>query len=333
MRFRKSLILAVIVLVAGALACNLPMGGPKPTPAPTDSGFAVPTQAGATAPADDPAAETPVPGEPASTQPVDQPPPSEPEDKRVTLATTDSLSSFGLLQQLVNDFQNKTGYEVKIETGGAGRAFRLGEKYVADVLLVNEPGTEQKYLAEGYAKDRQIVMHTDYVLLGPQEDPAGVKGSANAVEALKKIATQQAKFVSRTVESPVSALEARLWKNAGITPSGAWYIPTEEGVVGAVKIASDKGAYILAARSSFLEFKGKSDNNQLAIVLEGDPALFDVYHVLPGNGDRSPKLNTAGAQAFVDYILSPEAQAIISATGKDVYGEPIFFGDAGKGDY
>jgi tungstate transport system substrate-binding protein len=263
---------------------------------------------------------------------VDQPQAGGPANNKLTVATTDSLSSSGLLPLLIDDFQNKTGYEVKVEAGGAGRAFRLGEKFVADVLLVNDPGTEQKYLKDGYAKDRQIVMHTDYVLLGPADDPAGVKGSANAVEALKKIADKKALFYSRSTESSLSALEARLWKNAGITPSGSWYVKTEEGVVGSVKIASDKGAYTLAARSSYLEAKNKN-NSKLAIVLEGDPALFDIYHVLPGNGDKSPKINTAGAQAFVEYILSPEAQAIISAAGKDVYGEPIFFGDAGKGDY
>lgn len=330
---RKPLYLVLLVLVAAALACNLPMGEPKTTPAPTDSGFAAPTQPGATTAAVDPAA-TPATGEAPAEQPTSAAPGavSQPENTKLTLATTDSLSTSGLLALLVNDFQTRTGYEIKIEAGGAGRAFRLGEKFVADILLVNDPGTEQKYLSEGFAKERLIVMHTDFVLLGPADDPAGVKGSANAVEAFKKIATKQAKFVTRGDESPISVLENRLWKNAGLTPSGNWYIKSEEGVVGTVKIASDKQAYVLTARSTYLETKSKNVST-LQVVLEGDPALFDVYHVLPGNPDKSPKINDAGAQAFKQYLLSPEGQAIIAAFGSDVYGQPLFFGDAGKSDY
>ncbi len=339
MHYQKPLSLVILVLVAAALACNLPMGGPKPTAAPTDAGFAAPTQPGATAAAVDPAAAAPAAGTPAAGEaPAEQPASpapgavSAPENNKFTLATTDSLANSGLLTLLVNDFQTRTGYEVKIEAGGAGRAFRLGEKFVADILFVNDPGTEQKYLSEGFAKERLIVMHTDFVLLGPADDPAGVKGSANAVEALKKIATKQAKFITRGDESPVSTLETRLWKNAGLTPSGSWYIKSEEGVVGTVKIASDKQAYVLAARATYLEAKSKNAST-LAVVLEGDPALFDVYHVLPGNPDKSPKINDAGAQAFKQYLLSPEGQAIIAAFGSDAFGQPVFFGDAGKGDY
>lgn len=315
----------ILALVVSLLACSLPSAAttPEATPAPTDAGFQPPTEAAGSAP-------TPAETEPSAQESPVAPPAAGGEgiDKEITLASTESLAKSGLLGKLVDAFQNATGYRVKLELGGAGRAFRLGEKYVADVLLVNEPGSEIKFISDGYGKDRILVFHTDYVIVGPADDPAGIKGLPSAVEALKKIAGAQAKFITRNTESEVLRREKRLWADAGVNPSGDWYIPAvDAGMVGVLKLASDKKAYTLTDRATFLDNKG---NLQLVILVEGDPALFDPYHVVTGNPDRSPKINAVVSQAFVDFLLSPQAQEIIAQFGVDTYGEPIFFADGGK---
>lgn len=330
MSHRTFLALCFSLLILSALACSLPFGGsktPEAPAAPTDAGFAPPTQPGGEA--GTPAAAAPADATPGAAQPADPNKASKPENAKVTLGATSSLSESGLLNTLIIGFMNATGYEVVPEIGGAGRAFRLGEKYITDVLLVNEPGSEQKFIKDGYGKDRIPVFHADFLLLGPSNDPAGVKGMTSAIEALKKIATTQSKFVTRGDDSPAAMRENQLWKKAGITPSGDWYIKTGEGVVGAVKIASDKQAYILVARTTYLEAKTKSEI-KLEVLVQGDTELFDTFHVITGNPEKSAKINYDGAMAFANYLNSPDIQALIAGYGVDKYGEPIYFPDAGK---
>lgn len=320
----------VVILALSALACNIPFlaSQPEATPAPTDAGFELPTQEvdpGQAPEATEPALmETPEAGA--------VPPEESSEggtvvegDKRLTLATTDSLANTGLLDQLIGRFMEQTGYQIVLELGGAGRAFRLGEKYVADVLLVNNPGNEVTFVSEGYGRDRVRVFHADYVIVGPADDPAGVKGASDAVDAFKKIAGGSGKFVTRAVDAPEILLEKRLWGLAGITPSGEWYhTATDAGPVAVLKLASDKKAYALIDRVTFLQnLSGVS----LEIVYAGDTALIDPYNVVTVNPDKSPKINYPAAQAFVEFLKSPAAQELIAQFGVETYGQPIYFAD------
>jgi tungstate transport system substrate-binding protein len=314
---RKTIWFLLLTLVLSALACNLPVPGSAPTAAPTDAGFQAPTQPAiqeTVEPGATPAAQTtpqaPAPGAPA------------PENKKLTLGTTSVLVGTGLIDQLLGPFQARTGYEVTVEKGGAGRAIKLGEKYVADVLLVNEPGSEIKFVEEGNGKDRLPVMYADYVLVGPASDPAGVKGAAKAKEAFKKIADAKALFVTRSDNLGAQSAETKLWKAAGVTPEGDWYVFSEQGPVGALKQASDGQGYTLIDRATFLENKGQT---QLEILYEGDELMRDYYHVVTVNPERSPKINYPAAQALAQFLTSPEAQAIIQQNSVDRFGQPIFF--------
>jgi len=317
MRQRKIIWYLLLTLVLSAFACNLPQTGSAPTSAPTDSGFQAPTQ-----PAEQEAVEpSAMPG--AQTTPESPAPgAAAPKDKELKLATTSILVGSGLIDQLLSQFQAKTGYQVELEKGGAGRAIKLGEKYVVDVLLVNEPGSEIKFIEDGNGRDRLPVMYTDYVIVGPASDPAGIKSAAKAKEAFKKIADAQALFVTRSDNLGDQGAETKLWKAAGVTPQGDWYVFSDQGPVGALKLASDGQGYSLTDRATFLENK---DLLQLEVLYEGDELLRDYYHVVTVNPDRSPKINYPAAQALAQFLTSPEAQAIIQQIGVDQYGQPIFF--------
>lgn len=327
------MIAPILALILTAVACNLPApaGGPDVTPAPTDSGFQLPTEPGD--PAQPPAETAPPAGEgtpaientPAGPAPVSG---GQPVNKRLTLASTDSLSKSGLLGILVNTFMQTHNYQVRVELGGTGRGFRLAEKYIVDVLLVNDVGTELAFMRAGNGRDRVWVMHTDYVIVGPEDDPAKIKGSADGAEAFKKIAGSGSKFVTRGAASEIMIRENSLWKKAGINPAGDWYITaTDAGMVGTLKLASDKKAYTLIDRATFLENQSKF---KLVLLYEGSEDLFNKYHVITVNPDKSPKVNYDAAQAFVQFLTSPQAQEIIARHQADQFGQPIFFADAGK---
>jgi tungstate transport system substrate-binding protein len=322
---RRNLWLTILslTLIASMLACSLPFGGASPTAAPTDSGVQPPTQEG-----EQPTGEAITPGAPEETsQPAA--PGAKPANNKLTVAVTTAIAQSGLLEQILPMFQNQTGYQIKLETGGAGRAFKLGEKGLIDVMLVDDPGGELKYIKDGYGKDRVLVMHSDFVLIGPADDPAGVKGASSAVEAFKKIASAQAKFVARGDDSAVSKAEANIWEKAGMTPGGDWYTKAEQGMEGTLKLASDKKAYCLTDRETYLKNKASV---KLEILYEGDPDMFYVYHAITSDPAKSTKINEAGAQAFVQFINSPEIQAIIAQWGVTQYGQPIYFADAGKSE-
>jgi len=317
MRQRKTIWFLLLTLMLSAVACNLPQSGPASTPAPTDSGLQAPTQSAIVETAEPgvmPGAET-TPEAPA-------PGVAAPENDKLALGTTSILVGSGLIDQLLGPFKAQTGYEIKVEKGGAGRALKLGEKYVVDVLLVNEPGSEIKFVEEGYGRDRLPVMYADYIIVGPASDPANIKTAAKAKEAFKKIADAQALFVTRSDNLGTQGAETKIWKAAGVTPQGDWYVFSDQGPVGALKQASDGQGYTLTDRATFLENK---DQLQLEVLYEGDELLRDYYHVVTVNPDRSSKINYPAAQALVQYLTSPEAQAIIQQNGVDRFGQPIFF--------
>lgn len=253
--------------------------------------------------------------------------PARAQGATVILATTTSTQDSGLLDVLVPLFEKKTGHTVKTIAVGTGQALTLGDRGEADVVLVHAPKLELEYLAKGNLINRRLVMHNDFILVGPPEDPAGIKEVKKAADALKKIAERQAKFVSRGDNSGTHNKEKALWKTAGITPKGSWYIESGQGMGATLTIAAEKGAYTLTDRATYLAFKKRI---QLAVLLEADPPLLNIYHVMEVNPARYPRVNGAGGKVFADFMVSPEAQAVIKGFGVEKYGEPLFFPDAGK---
>jgi tungstate transport system substrate-binding protein len=253
--------------------------------------------------------------------------PTEGQRSVVILATTTSTQDSGLLDVLVPLFEKKSGYTVKTIAVGTGQSLAMAVRGDADVVLVHAPTLERKYLQEGALINRRLVMHNDFVIVGPAGDPAGCKGLAAAVKAMRQIAEAKATFVSRGDNSGTHTVERDLWREAGVTPAGPWYLQSGQGMGATLRIASEKRAYTVTDRGTFLALK---KNVQLDIVVERDPLLLNVYSVLEANPARHPRVNHAGARAFADFLVSPEAQAVIKTFGVEKYGEPLFFPDAGK---
>jgi tungstate transport system substrate-binding protein len=250
-----------------------------------------------------------------------------PENPNLILATTTSTQDSGLLDELIPGFQEKLGYVVKTVAVGSGEAMKMGQECNADVLLVHSPAAEKDFMDNGYGSNRDLVMHNDFIIVGPATDPAGIKGSATAAEAFTKIADSQSKFVSRGDDSGTHSKEKGIWKAAGITPEGDWYLESGQGMGATLTIASEQGAYTLTDRATYLANK---DNYQLDNLVEGDAGLLNVYHVIVVNPENCSSVNNDGAIAFSDYIVSPEAQTMIGNFGTEKYGQPLFTPDAGK---
>ncbi len=250
-----------------------------------------------------------------------------PENPNLILATTTSTQDSGLLDVLVPDFQEKTGYIVKTVAVGSGEAMKMGQECNADVLLVHSPAAEKDFMENGYGSNRDLVMHNDFIIVGPASDPAGIKGSATAAEAFTKIADSQSPFISRGDDSGTHSKEKGIWKAAGITPEGDWYLESGQGMGATLIIASEQEAYTLTDRATYLANK---DNYQLENLVEGDAGLLNVYHVIEVNPENCSTVNNEGAIAFADYIVSPETQTLIGSFGTEKFGQPLFTPDAGK---
>ena len=290
--------------------------------------FALVACGGDTEPAAAPAAGTATAAVAAQT-PTPGPTPPKPARPDMILATTTSTQDSGLLDVLVPAFQKATGYQVKVIAVGSGAAMQMGERGDADVLLVHSPADEEKFVADGFGIERTLIMHNDFVVVGPASDPAALKGSKTAAEVMKKIADKKATFVSRGDNSGTDVLEKNLWKAGGVTvPKGqSWYLETGQGMGATLTIAREKQGYTVTDRATLLAFTGKSD---LLILLEADPALLNVYHVLVLNPAKLPKTNTDGGRAFRDFLVKAETQKMIGDFGKEKYGQALFFADAGK---
>ncbi len=250
------------------------------------------------------------------------------QQKTIILATTTSTQDSGLLDVLIPVFEKKTGYFVKTIAVGSGQAMAMGRKGEADVLLVHSPDAEKKFVADGYGVNRRLVMHNDFIVVGPPTDPAEIKGIKSAVEAFKKIASSKAIFISRGDNSGTHAKEKAIWEATGLKYEGEkWYQQTGLGMGQTLNVASEKKAYTLADRGTYLALKKRLDLNVLA---EGDAILLNIYHVIEVNSTKFPKVNAAGGKAFADFMVSKEAQEIIKTFGADKFGSPLFFPDAGK---
>lgn len=248
--------------------------------------------------------------------------------KTIILATTTSTQDSGLLDALLPVFEKQTGYFVKTIAVGSGQAMTMGKKGEADLLLVHSPDAEKKFMAEGGGINRRLVMHNDFILLGPAADPAKIKGAKTSVDALKKISSASALFLSRGDNSGTHAKEKALWKGAGINPEGQkWYQQTGLGMGQTLNVASEKKGYTLADRGTWLALK---KNLGLELLVQGDASLLNIYHLIEVNPAKWPKVNTAGAKALSDFILSRKAQDMIRTFGVSKFGAPLFFPDAGK---
>lgn len=257
-------------------------------------------------------------------------PASAADGKNLILATTTSTQDTGLLDLLNPMFEKKTGYFVKTIAVGSGQAMAMGSKGEADVLLVHSPAAEKKFMEEGSGVNRKLVMHNDFIIVGPPSDPAGVKGMKSAPEAVKQIAAKGALFLSRGDNSGTHAKEKDLWKKAGVNPEGQkFYQQTGLGMGQTLNVAAEKKGYTLADRGTYLSLK---KNLGMDILVEGDKTLLNIYHVIVVNPEKFPKVNTSAARAYADFVVSKDVQAIIGKFGVDKYGSPLFFPDAGKPD-
>jgi tungstate transport system substrate-binding protein len=252
---------------------------------------------------------------------------AKPQIPNLILATTTSTQDSGLLDVLVPDFEQKTGYTVKTVAVGSGEAMKMGQECNADVLLVHSPAAEETFMSNNYGSDRRLVMHNDFVIVGPAADPAGINGIKTAVEAFTKIADSQSPFISRGDDSGTNAKELAIWKSANITPEGDWYIESGQGMLATLQIASEKSAYTLTDRATYLSNKA---NLQLDILVQGDAPLLNIYHVIVVNPANCPTVNNAGAIAFADYMVSADTQTLIGNFGVDKFGGALFTPDAGK---
>ncbi len=250
------------------------------------------------------------------------------QQKTVILATTTSTQDSGLLDVLIPMFEKQTGYFVKTIAVGSGQAMAMGQKGEADVLLVHSPGAEKKFVAEGFGVNRRLIMHNDFIIVGPPDDPAKIKGLKAASEAVKKIASANALFLSRSDKSGTHSKEMDIWKATGIKPEGEkWYQQTGLGMGQTLNVTAEKKGYTLADRGTYLSMK---KNLGLDILVEGDAILLNIYHVIEVNPAKWPKVNVPGGKAFADFMVSNETQGIIKTFGVDKFGSPLFFPDAGK---
>jgi len=242
----------------------------------------------------------------------------------LTLASTTSTLDSGLFDALIPPFEKKFACTVKVIAVGTGQAMRLARDGNADVLLVHDRQAEEKFVAEGFGLERLDVMHNDFVLVGPPEDPAKASG-LQAVEAFKKIAAAGAGFVSRGDDSGTHKKELKLWQAGGIQPSGAWYMESGTGMEATLRIANEKATYCLVDRATWLAHRKESD--ALEVLAQGDANLFNPYSVIVVAPAKFPWLNTRLATRFAEFIRSVEGQAIIRDFGRERFGAPLFFPD------
>ncbi|CAN5889806.1 substrate-binding domain-containing protein [soil metagenome] len=256
--------------------------------------------------------------------------PAVAQNKSIVMASTTSTEQSGLFPHLLPAFTKASGIEVRVVAVGTGQALDMGRRGDADILFVHDQPAEEKFVAEGFGLPRRAVMYNDFVLVGPGADPAGVKGQ-DIVAALAKLAASSAAFVSRGDKSGTNAAELRYWKAAGIDDPTARsggkmdYRACGCGMGPALNIASSSDAYVLTDRGTWLSFKNRGN---LAVLVEGDKRLFNQYGVIVVDPAKHPHTKTAFAQAFSDWIVSPEGQNAIAAY--KVGGEQLFFPNAGR---
>jgi tungstate transport system substrate-binding protein len=253
------------------------------------------------------------------------------QQKEIILATTTSTRDAGLLDSLLPVFERQTGYHVKVIAVGSGQALEIGRRGDADLVLSHAPESERTLTDSGYFVRRRLVMHNEFLIVGPPQDPAGVRGLSDAVTALERIAELQAPFVSRGDKSGTHQRELSLWQRAHISPPrpGGWYIEAGQAMGATLQLASEKAAYTLTDQATYLTWR---DKIALVPIVEGDTLLHNVYHVLELNPKNAPRINVEGARALADFFVAQETQRLIGEFGKARFGRSLFVPDAGKPD-
>jgi tungstate transport system substrate-binding protein len=247
-------------------------------------------------------------------------------DKSILLQSTTSTQNSGLFEYLLPKFKEKTGIDVKVVAVGTGQALKNAENGDGDVVLSHAKAAEEKFVADGFGVKRVEVMYNDFIIVGPKADPAKIAGGSNALEAMKKIAEAKAPFASRGDDSGTHKAELKLWKEAGVDPkaaSGEWYRETGSGMGATLNTAAGMGAYTLTDRATFASFANKQD---MAVLVQGDKALHNQYAAILVNPAKHPHVKAAEAQAFIDWLVSPDGQTTIA--GFRVDGEQVFFPNA-----
>jgi tungstate transport system substrate-binding protein len=260
------------------------------------------------------------------------PPPSTAQSNEIILATTTSTQDAGLLDSLLPVFERETGYRVKVVAVGSGQALALGRRGDADIVLAHAPDAERILADSGYLLRRRLVMHNDFLIVGPAADPAGVRGLTGALAAMRRIAAAGALFVSRGDQSGTNLLELKLWKLAAIEPppgGGGWYLEAGQGMAATLQMADEKRAYTITDRATYLAWR---DRLQLVPLAEGDPVLYNVYHVMEVNPRNAPRVNARGGRAMADWLVAPATQRLIGAFGTSRFGQSLFVPDAGEPD-
>ena len=248
------------------------------------------------------------------------------DDNFIIVQSTTSTQNSGLFEHLLPLFTKKTGIEVRVVAVGTGQALKNAENGDGDVVLVHSPPDEEKFVADGWGVKRYPVMYNDFIVVGPQADPAKIAGLKQAPEALKKIAEAQAPFASRADDSGTHKAELKLWEEAGVDPkasSGSWYLETGSGMGATLNTAVGKQAYALTDRGTWLAFANKDD---FKVLVEGDDKLFNQYGVILVNPAKHPNVKAKQGQAFIDWLVSPEGQAAIASYTID--GQQLFFPNA-----
>ncbi len=239
----------------------------------------------------------------------------------LVLATTTSVQDSGLLEVLVPPFEQAAGVKVRVLAVGTGQALQIGRRGDADALLVHAPGLEKKFMNEGHGVARRSFMYNDFVLLGPAADPARVHGMKSVVEAFRAIAEARCRFVSRGDGSGTHVKEQTIWKAARVAPGGDWYLEGGSGMAATLRLASERDAYTLSDRATFLVWR---DKLALRTLLEGDPLLRNIYSVIVVNPKKHPGVRVSLARQFADYLFSKRAREIIRGFGRRKFGEPLF---------
>jgi len=242
---------------------------------------------------------------------------------RLRLATTTSTDNSGLLDHLLPAFERKTAIKVDVVAVGTGKALELARNGDVDAVLVHAPEAEEQFVAAGYGVERTRIMHNDFVILGPRSDPARIRGSRDALSALKAIAADRLTFVSRGDESGTHKKEQALWREARVAPSGPWYLQTGQGMGHTLLVADEKNAYVLSDRGTAIAFRERID---LVVLCEGDPRLVNPYSLIAVNPRRHPHVHYRQAMALIGFLTSRAGQELIASfrTG----GQQLFYPDA-----
>ncbi len=245
--------------------------------------------------------------------------------ERLRMSTTTSTENSGLLSVLLPAFEKAYNVKVDVIAVGTGKALKLGENGDVDVVLVHSRPAEDKFVADGHGVDRRDVMYNDFVIVGPKDDQAGLRKAKSALDAFKLLAEGKVDFISRGDDSGTDKMEKSLWKAAGISPKGKWYIEAGQGMGAVLQMAFEKKGYTLSDRGTFISLGKKIDS---VIVFEGDKALFNPYGIIAVNPKKHPKVNYKLAKQFIEWITGPEGQRIIGSF--NLNGKQLFFPSAKK---